>query len=292
MDDADSVQRSGARNRFWIVAALVVGVVLAGYLIADWYQTVPDNVERSFVGRESCVACHQEQADLFYGSHHDLAMDVATKETVLADFDGQQIEHFGITSRVFMDGERFMVNTEGPDGLMHDYEVKFVFGVTPLQQYMVELDGPRTSQVSLESNTGNKTFAPLGRVQVLRLSWDTNNKKWFYLSPPDVDEKIDPTDPLHWTGITQSWNASCAECHSTNVRKNFDPLSRKYSTTFSEIDVSCEACHGPGSLHVELAEQKKKLSDFLQMGLDSGEAQDMTLEEFGGWMTRVIKEAR
>jgi antitoxin ParD1/3/4 len=43
---------------------------------------------------------------------------------------------------------------------------------------------------------------------------------------------------------------------------------------------------------IELAEQKKKLSDFLQMGLDSGEAQDMTLEEFGGWMTRVIKEAR
>jgi tetratricopeptide (TPR) repeat protein len=46
----------------------------------------------------------------------------------------------------------------------------------------------------------------------------------------------------------------CAECHSTRVRKNYDRFSEQYDTTWTEIDVSCEACHGPGSEHVRWAE--------------------------------------
>jgi tetratricopeptide (TPR) repeat protein len=46
----------------------------------------------------------------------------------------------------------------------------------------------------------------------------------------------------------------CAECHSTNLRKGYDPTSKTFTTTWSEINVSCEACHGPGSRHVEWAE--------------------------------------
>ena len=124
----------------------------------------------------------------------------------------------------------------------HDFEIKYVLGVDPLQQYMVEFD--RTADMSDEM---------IGRLQVLRLSWDTNKKEWFYLPPPDVDEKLEPEDDLHWTGIAQRWNNMCADCHSTNLQKNFDPLTKRYHTSFNEIDVSCEACHGPGSLHVELA---------------------------------------
>ena len=97
----------------------------------------------------------------------------------------------------------------------------------------------------------------MGAVQVLRVSWDTEKNEWFYVTPPDVlDERIEPGDPLHWTGIGQNWNTMCAECHSTNVQKNFDLASNTYKTTYSEIDVSCETCHGPGSLHVELAESR------------------------------------
>lgn len=214
---------------------LFVLIVVSGYLMADYYSGAPDDAmaNASYVGRETCASCHQQQVELFLGSHHDKAMDIATEESVLGNFDDQSIEHYGITSRLFRDGDRFMVNTEGPDGTMQDFEVKYTFGVEPLQQYMVELDR--------------------GRVQVLRISWDTNAKKWFYLSPPDVDDKLDPNDPLHWTGVTQNWNVSCAECHSTNLKKNFDIASASWDTTWSEIDVSCEACHGPASLHNDLA---------------------------------------
>lgn len=45
----------------------------------------------------------------------------------------------------------------------------------------------------------------------------------------------------------------CAECHSTHLEKHYNPVSRTFSTSWSEIDVSCEACHGPGSEHVAWA---------------------------------------
>jgi tetratricopeptide (TPR) repeat protein len=59
---------------------------------------------------------------------------------------------------------------------------------------------------------------------------------------------------MYWTNAAQTWNAMCADCHSTNVKKNYNLKTDSYQTTWSQIDVACEACHGPGSLHVEWAE--------------------------------------
>lgn len=241
-------------NRITLLSLPILLILLvAGYLLADWYQAHPVDTQKSYIGRSSCAQCHQAEAAKFVDSHHDKAMDLATDASVLGDFGDQTLVHFGVTSRMFRDGDRFMINTEGPDGQMADFEVKYVFGFTPLQQYMVELEPP-TGSDALEAGA-------IGRVQVLRVSWDTENQKWFYLSPPDVKEKLTPDDPLHWTGITQNWNTSCAECHSTNLKKNYQVTTNEYHTTFSEIDVSCEACHGPASLHVELANERSLFWD-------------------------------
>lgn len=226
-----------------VVAAVALG--LGGWIFADWYVAIPQEAKAKYVGRNSCAQCHPGETHAFAGSHHDLAMDRATPETVLGDFDDARFEHHGIVSRFFKKGDEYWVNTEGPTGEMQDFRIDYVFGVDPLQQYMVEFGRDRDAPKD-----------ELPRVQVLRISWDTQKKKWFYLPPPDVPEKIAPEDDLHWTGIAQRWNVMCADCHSTNLHKNFDERTGQYHTTFSEIDVSCEACHGPGSLHVDLAENK------------------------------------
>ncbi len=232
-----------ARRRLLIAGGLfLVATLVAAGVWADWYYGLPANAQATFAGGDSCAKCHQPQHDLWRGSHHDLAMDLATDKTVLGDFNDATLTHHGITSKMFKRDGKFFVNTEGPGGQMADFEVKYVFGVDPLQQYMVEFD--RTSDMPAHE---------IARVQVLRISWDTKKKRWFHLDPPDVKEKLDPSDELHWTGLAQRWNHMCADCHSTNLQKNYDVASGRYHTTFSEIDVSCEACHGPGSLHVELA---------------------------------------
>jgi predicted CXXCH cytochrome family protein len=221
----------------WFFAALV-GAVLAGAAVAwDWFAGMPPEAlsNAAYVGRQTCAKCHQAEHQLWVGSDHDRAMELATDDTVLADFNDASFTYQGVTTRFFRRGGKFMVNAEGPDGKHHDYVVKYTFGVRPLQQYMVEF--------------------PDGRVQVLRESWDVDNRRWFYVTPPDVtNERIKPGDPLHWTGIAQNWNTTCADCHSTNVHKNYDPAADTYHTTFVEIDVSCEECHGPGSVHIDLAE--------------------------------------
>ena len=241
--------RAPRRWAWWWLAPAVV-FLSALWLAADWWIGVPEGVAATYVGRSSCIECHQQQGHLHAGSHHDLAMDRATPETVLGDFNNQQLEHHGTTSRMFRRGDKYLIETEGPDGKPGEFEIKYVFGVTPLQQYMVEFDRP-----------ADMPEEEIARLQVLRVSWDTERQQWFHLDPPDVKQRLDPGDDLHWTGIAQRWNTMCADCHSTNLQKNFDQDTGIYHTTFSEIDVSCEACHGPGSHHVALARQHSPFWD-------------------------------
>ncbi|MBN1559018.1 tetratricopeptide repeat protein [candidate division KSB1 bacterium] len=192
-----------------------------------------------YVGRAACKECHPLQYGLYIGSDHDEAMDIATDSTVLGDFN-TTFTHLRITSRFFKKDGQFYVNTEGPDGQLHDYKVMHTFGIRPLQQYLIEF--------------------PAGRYQMLPLCWDTRprqqgGQRWFHIYD---QERIAPDDILFWTRMAQNYNYMCSECHSTNVRKNYDRFTETYNTTWSEIDVSCEACHGPGSEHVRWADADAK----------------------------------
>ena len=314
-----------------MVAILVlVALVALGF---DWWLCLPEGQASTYVGIGKCAECHPKEIDQWSGSDHDMAMDVASERTVLADFDNAQFtqiafDHvllldddeiraaveaveprlwavaledptqtfskdlayklrakisqampepdrirlaelseqrkalaplrpcdvtdaqreisdilrrlksdgkistdFAVTSTMFRRDGKFFVRTDNRDGQMEDFEVKYVFGARPLQQYLVEF--------------------PDGRVQCLPIAWDTENQSWYHLYSK---EPIPFDDPLHWTGPLQNWNYMCAECHTTNLEKNYNLQENTYHTTWSEINVSCETCHGPGSLHVKLAE--------------------------------------
>lgn len=187
-----------------------------------------------FVDSKSCRDCHESEYAQWTDSHHDWAMDHANPATVLGDFNDRTFEHFGEISRFFKKDGKFYVNTTGPDGEARDFEIKYTFGISPLQQYLVEF--------------------PNGHVQCLSIAWDTEKKTWFHLYP---DERIAPEDPLHWTQPSQRWNFMCAECHSTNLQKNYDRATDRYTTTWHEMDVGCQACHGPGSEHINWAKRKQ-----------------------------------
>ena len=191
--------------------------------------------EPRHVGGAVCAECHPKEKVAWQGSDHDLAMQVADQKSVLGDFAGAKFRYAGTTSTFSRRDGRYFVNTDGPDGKLHDYEVKYAFGVHPLQQYLIEMPG--------------------GRMQALSIAWDSRPKgqggqRWFHLYP---GQNIKAGDWLHWTSGGQNWNFTCAECHSTNLRKNFDAASGTYRTTWSELNVACEACHGPGSNHVTWA---------------------------------------
>jgi tetratricopeptide (TPR) repeat protein len=127
----------------------------------------------------------------------------------------------------------FFVYTDGENGEMEEFEIKYVFGFYPLQQYLVEFDG--------------------GRLQTLSLTWNSKDNEWYHMAKAIQDEIIDHNNWLHWTNQAQNWNGMCADCHSTNLVKGYNVEADTFNTTWSEIDVSCEACHGPASKHLTWA---------------------------------------
>jgi Tfp pilus assembly protein PilF len=218
-----------------IIATIVIILSIPLYTLKTKYirslsDSLPQYHVSTFVGSKKCMDCHKKEYDKWLNSHHDLAMDVVNENTVFGDFDNAVFEDFGVTSRFFRKGDRFFVHTQGPDGKMGEFEIIYTFGVEPLQQYLVPFPG--------------------GRLQCLPIAWDVKAKKWYRL-PHGTD---DPKDWLYWTNAGQNWNGMCAECHSTNLKKNYAPATDTYQTTWSDIDVGCEACHGPGSRHVDWAE--------------------------------------
>ncbi len=251
LEQAPNRKRLRVVALFWgvLVAALVA--VLANAFkgtpgsdtsplpVAGTPTAQPAAVAATHVGSANCKACHESEFIAWSGSHHQLAMQDASSATVLGDFANARFKQNGVESTFFKRGEQFMVRTDGPDGQLADYEVRYTFGVYPLQQYLIPFAG--------------------GRYQVLPLAWDTRpqsagGQRWFHLYPK---QKVDHQDPLHWTGVYHNWALQCAECHSTNLRKGYDAASDSYQTRYSEINVACEACHGPASRHLDWARQSK-----------------------------------
>ena len=206
---------------FWLI-------ILAGHISFGCAKEPVSGA--TYVDSMTCQECHQVEERAWKGSHHDLAMQPATAETVLGDFDDTSFEALGQRTSFRRKGEEFWVNAEGPDGKLQDYQVAFTFGVEPLQQYLIRFPG--------------------GRLQCLTVAWDTVRNQWFTLYP---ENRFAPDDALHWTGRYQNWNMMCADCHSTHLSRNYDLQSDTYGTMFEELNVSCQACHGPGSEHIALA---------------------------------------
>jgi tetratricopeptide (TPR) repeat protein len=209
-------------------ACQLIGVGLAFLLLAcSSLASAAD-----FVGSEQCESCHAAEYEAWQKSHHFQSMRPATEETVLGDFSGTTFEYGGITSRFYKKDGKFFVETDNEKGEMQEFEVAYTFGFYPLQQYLLPF--------------------PRGRYQALNVVWDsrpkeTGGQRWVHLYP---GEPIQFDDGLHWTGAFQNWNSRCATCHSTGLEKNYSQSTDRYQTTWKEINLACEACHGPASNHL------------------------------------------
>ncbi|PWJ42619.1 HEAT repeat domain-containing protein [Sediminitomix flava] len=195
--------------------------------------------QHGYIGSKNCIDCHKEQHDEWMNSHHDLAMKEANSQFIRGDFNDVQWEEDSMKYLFYKkDSTYFVQITE--ENSTNNYPIKYTFGWEPLQQYLIEF--------------------PNGKYQTLRASWDTEEKKWFHQYPDTI---IPQGDWLHWTENAQNWNNMCASCHSTNLEKNFNEDQFAYNTTFSEINVACEACHGPGEKHANAMKNGEKYDEKL-----------------------------
>ena len=229
--------RPGPPGRPALLAALVLVLIGVGALAWWWLHgrvRAPASPP-SYTGSAACSDCHAVEYGRWTGSHHQRAMLLPSEENVLADFGNSSYTHMGVTTRFTRRGTNYLVSAQGPDGEQADYTVKYVIGVDPVQQYVVEFPG--------------------GKLQCLTVAWDVRARRWYSLYP---GQRIALDDPLHWTGRYQNWNLMCGECHTTGYRKGYAAAADTYRTEWAEFDVGCEACHGPGGDHVAWARKRGK----------------------------------
>jgi predicted CXXCH cytochrome family protein len=230
-----------SRRGLWATALLLIALAVAGGL---WLARAPAPAAPgpgqatlaaalpapTYVDNAQCLGCHQAAGAAWALSHHAQAMAAPTAQSVRGNFNDTQFRHQGVTTRFFRRGDKYMVQTDGPDGRISDFEVAYTFGVEPLQQYLID--------------TGQ------GRLQPLQIAWNTRDGKWFHLLP---NEKAPPGDVLHWSGRYQTANTMCIACHTTGFDKRYDAQTDAFASRWSEVNVSCQSCHGPGSRHAEWA---------------------------------------
>jgi len=230
-------------NKLNLALVLFLLSILIAFLVlslakSNEYQEKQSKVEilgtgvngTGFVDNNLCQSCHTDEYKAWKTSHHYHAMEEPSELSVLGDFDNSVYSDANIHAKFSKRDNLYFVALEDATGSTREFEVKYTFGWHPLQQYLLALPG--------------------GRLQALTVAWDVNEKKWFRLLS---NENAHYGDAAHWAGRLHNWNSQCAECHSTNLEKNYDSITDTYQTHFSGINVNCQACHGPGEKHITWA---------------------------------------
>jgi predicted CXXCH cytochrome family protein len=194
------------------------------------------NLGAQFVGSRACAACHATQAAAYAKSHHARALAPATPENVLGKLDGTSFSTaLGGNTRFVKKNGAYQATSPNGSGRFETFPIRYVTGVTPLQQYVVATER--------------------GKLQTLGVSWDSRavkdgGERFFHVYG---SRGIAPADELFFTKPAQNFNHVCADCHATFVERRYDPAADSFDTRFAEPTVGCEACHGPGAEHVRKA---------------------------------------
>jgi tetratricopeptide (TPR) repeat protein len=215
----------GARIRSsgWINAGVLFFATLSNFASAG-----PDHFA-AYAGSESCKECHKTEYNLWRQSHHGLAERPLEPDVDKAAFSPSRIIRSGpqISTARPQNGE-FQIVTSGFNTNVAPYKVERVIGCDPVEQFL-------TASVN-------------GRMQVQEISYNPESNQWFDVY---AGENRQPGEWGHWTGRGMNWNSECAECHNTDLKKNYDVATDSYHTAMAEMSVGCEACHGPLKAHVE-----------------------------------------
>ena len=247
---------------------LYIGIILLGVQLLPNAQAIeaePHYFEKKeAVSNQQCTTCHQQQTHDWQASDHAKAMSVANKETILADFNHVNVEHYGQKAFFFIKNNQYQV-TISYDSNVDTYPIKYTFGHYPLQQYLVEVE--------------------TGKLQVLPFAWDSREKadggqRWFHNYS---QEEISPEDRLHWRQPLQNWNGMCADCHSDGLKRNYNVDNNSFSSTWDNINVGCLSCHGNMTHHENKSPKRNISHDILSKNHPTGQWLRTLGEKTASW---------
>ena len=232
-------------------AALLVGATALGIAAAlSLEPVVPEaNVEHrpiavsedEYVSSTTCRACHPSQYATWHGSFHRTMTQVATPESVAADFDAMVVEAVpGRPMRLERRGDEFWAEFDDPgwEGDPRDRP--------RITRQVVMITGSHHQNIYWYATGHDRALNVLPGVYLLEEDrWTPRNA--VVLAPPGQGVAM----------LDGHWNAVCIDCHTTHGKNRFDtpflsePIrDQAVDTTVAELGIACEACHGPAAAHV------------------------------------------
>jgi len=185
-----------------------------------------------YLGSDACARCHEAEHELWKNSLHIKMTRPVADAAIVGNF---------------RDGTKFA-----------DHDRSYTFGTKDGKPYVsISFGGRAPETFSVDYTLGAKRLQgylstlPDGRIYVLPVFWHVPNKRWV-----DWKEVTPIPDGAH--DIRQIWNANCFNCHATNIAQGYSVAEKKYQSTWTEMGIGCEACHGPGRQHVAIMETWEK----------------------------------
>jgi len=216
----------------------LIGVAAIGFVAAAALaQPAAQSSSSGYLGSAACERCHQTEYGTWSRTLHVQMTKPIAQATIVGEFGDAhsgavRYEAYGRAySMEARDGKYFITvakNGRPPE----KFQVDYTLGARRFQGYLSKL--------------------PDGRIYVLPVFWHNESKRWI-----DWKEITPvPDDPDH--DLRQIWNVTCVNCHATNLVKHYDVAANRYETTWTEMGIGCEACHGPGAAHVALMDEWAK----------------------------------
>lgn len=206
---------------------------------ADLSAKRPGEVqENNYVHSDSCQACHPGEYGTWYGSYHRTMTQEATPEAVVGDFNNVTLHFGGRAYRLSQQGETFWVDMDDP---LWSSE-----GIAPrVKRPIVMTTGSHNLQVYWFSTGRGREVAQLPfDYRIAEKEWIPDHLS-FVRPPWPKGEKL----PVAAPGM---WDRGCIRCHATAGRPREKMSEQGHPDTHvAEFGIACEACHGPGQLHVE-----------------------------------------
>ncbi len=179
----------------------------------------PLNEEATYVGASKCKQCHEDIYQGWKSTLHPYKFQRVSADNVLGDFSkNNRMELDSKTTTMFKKNKEYFITTTGPDKNEHAYKIKYVIGEFWKQLYVTEF--------------------PNGELHILPAMWIVETQSW--------------KESKYWSDTVYQY--SCSGCHNTGTQINFNNSNNTFKTTWSDLGVACEACHGPGSKHLDAKE--------------------------------------
>ncbi len=192
-----------------------------------------------YAGSDSCRSCHEKQHVSWHRSYHRTMTQALSRETVLADFSGVDLD---------FNGERFHLSETNGAYWVTIGAIPSVAGSAPVRGDLVRLrlalmTGSHHMQVFwLPGGRGNLQIG-------FPFTWLIEDQRWV----PRPDTFIRDPDAAP---VMEVWNQVCIRCHTTGGIPKPYKEAGIFASEVTELGISCEACHGPGEEHVALRKRE------------------------------------